>query len=152
MVKKAIVLSVILLCVLFGVLVTMMISRNNPKQQGAVTVLTPTEPYSSPSPPQQTAYPEYSLPSPESVGPEEPFLTYDKASKEQQEFSTLTLEVPIKTSEYSISFNFANSTFDVDIYSEEGLKEYLELRRKYPNLKDDIFNIREHVADSIPLQ
>ncbi len=152
MVKKAIILSIILLCVLICVFIVMIISRTNPAQQTTLTVLSPTEPFRSPSPPQQTTYPEYLLPSPDSIGPEEPLLTYDKATKEQQEFSTLTLEVPIKTREYSVSFNFANSTFDVDVYSEQGMKDYQQLRKKYPNLKDDIFNIREHVEVSIPLE
>lgn len=152
MVKKAIILSVILLCVLLCVFVVMTISRNNPTQKNTLTVLSPTEPYRSPSPPQQTIHPEYLLPSPESIGPDEPLLTYDNASKEQQEFSSLTLTLPINTNDFSISFNFSNSTFDVDIFSEQGMKDYQELRKKYPNLKDDIFNIQEHVENSVPMQ
>ncbi len=147
MVKKAIVLSVILLCVLLCVFIVMTISRNNSTQKNTLTVLSPTEPYRSPSPPQQTTYPEYSLPSPDSLGPEEPLLTYDNASKEQQEFSSLTLTLPINTNDFSISFNFSNSTFDVDIFSEQGMKDYQELRKKYPRLKDNLFNVHERVED-----
>jgi len=94
-----------------------------------------------------TAYPEYLLPSPEQLAPEEDPNAYEKLPKDQQEFSSLVVMLPIKTSDYSIEFNFANSTFNVVIQSDQGMKDYEVLRKKFSSLKDSLFTVVDQRAE-----
>ena len=103
--------------------------------------------FSTPSPtasiapsrmPKTTVYPESLLPTPESLAPSEPY-EYEKLPSDQKEFGALIVSLPINTNDYMVYFNFADSTFQVTIFTDKGMEDYRKLRQKYPNLKDSLF-------------
>ncbi len=92
-----------------------------------------------------TEYPEYLLPSPESLAPPDDPNSWENASQEQKEFSTLADRTPIQEDGLRIDFDFSNSSFIVTISSQEGAIAFENIRKQYPTLKDSLFDIREIV-------
>ena len=104
--------------------------------------------FSTPSPttsiapsrmPKTTIYPESLLPTPESLAPSEDPYEYEKLPNDQKEFGALVFSLPINTNDYMVYFNFADSTFQVTIFTDKGMEDYRKLRQKYPDLKDSLF-------------
>lgn len=86
-----------------------------------------------------TVYPEFKLTPPIQTAPEEDPNAYEKLPKEQQEYSSLVVTLPINTNDYMVYFNFADSTFQVTIFTDKGMEDYRKLRQKYPDLKESLF-------------
>jgi len=97
-----------------------------------------TTPFPSTTP---TLYPEYELTPPIQTAPEEDPNAYEKLPKDQQEYSSLVVTLPINTNDYMVYFNFSNSIFEVTVFSDKGMQEYEALRKKYPNIKDESFKV-----------
>lgn len=91
--------------------------------------------------PKLTVYPEYLLPTPETLAPSEDPNAYENQPAEQQEFGALMVTLPINTADSMVYFNFSNSIFEVTVFSDKGMEEYEALRRKYPNIKDESFKV-----------
>ncbi len=133
---KKIILILSGILIILVVIVLFIIFR---KTTMVMPILTPT-PIITPSITTKiTIYPEYLLPTPESLAPPEDPNTYDKLPKDQQEFSSLVVSLPINTNDYMVYFNFADSTFQVTIFTDKGMEDYRKLRQKYPDLKESLF-------------
>jgi hypothetical protein len=136
---------VILLLVLFFVSQRRLLSNVSPVT--VPTLLSPTKSLIK----VPTQYPEYLLPKPDRIAPDEDPNAYEKLPKSDQEFSSLVTTLPIKTNDYGVDFNFSNSSFIVVILSDKGMEDYKELREKYPNLKDTLFTVVDkHKAQQSP--
>lgn len=140
--KKMIILFGGILIVLLFVFFTLVFKNTNTIPQQAIPT-PPTTAITDVPIASTTLYPEYQLPTPERIAPDGDPNAYEKLPRDQQEFSSLVVSLPIKTSEYSIDFNFSNSTFNVVIFTDQGLKDYETLRQKYPNIKESLFYIQD---------
>lgn len=137
---KKILLLLVGLLVILVVVYVVLVSRQ----------IVPLPPFLSPSPtptqvpiptPKLTVYPEYLLPTPESLAPSEDPNAYELQPEDTQEFGALMVTLPINTDDYMVYFNFSNSTFEVTVFSDKGMQEYEALRSKYPNIKDESFKV-----------
>lgn len=134
--KRLYIIIGVMLTVLFSllvILVILIVTKRTPtmlQPSSTTTLFPPTTP---------TAYPEYQLTPPIQTAPEEDPNAYDKLPKDQQEYSSLVVSLPINTNDYMVYFNFADSTFQVTVFTDKGMEDYRKLRQKYPNLKDSLF-------------
>lgn len=138
--KKALIIASLVLIVLLVGLLVLYLQK---KERSSVSPVS-----SSPTPiatvlPTKKIFPESLLASPIQTGPKEDLNAYKNIPKDEQEFSTLAISLPLTTADYSMQFNFANSTFLVTIDTDKGMEEYQALRRKYPNIKGSLFIVTD---------
>lgn len=137
--KKLIIASGILLFVLVVVFIVLVNRKIIDVPHLSTTPSTPTQPLKPTLVP--TIYPEYLLPTPKTLAPPEDPNAYDKLPKDKQEYGALIVTLPINTNDYMVYFDFAESKFDVTIFTNQGMDDYRKLRQKYPDLKDSFFTV-----------
>ncbi|MBP6993928.1 hypothetical protein KBB12_01675 [Candidatus Woesebacteria bacterium] len=137
--KKLIIASGILLIVLLIIFIVL-VNRKVIKVPYLSSISPTPKPLAKPTS-KPTIYPEYLLPTPKSLAPPEDPNAFEKQPKDKQEYSTLFFEVPINTNDYMVYFDFAESKFDVTVFTDQGMEDYRRLRQKYPSLKDSFFTV-----------